>query len=353
MPINRDYVDPAELTSQVRTALADLEINSPTSLARFLPSETLDDIEYDVEAGQGGLIEAAMYRAYDAGLAIGRDETLGRARGRIPSLGQKLPIMEEARLRLRKDENQSLTSNIERKGRRIAYAIATQVNLKRGELLADAELKFEGNNQDFNVDFGRRADFDYVLTKLWSDPTADPIEDLVIAAGLWEDENGERPTTFLTSQAVKTAFYRHPNITKMAVGGTGNTNRIAAPTEVDALLSLYQLPPFTVVPGKVKVRKEDGTNEIRFLIPQNAIIMLGEGGDASVAESTSLGATYWGVTIEATKSDWGIEESEWAGIVTAVFDNDKVPAFMSVEGVAIAMPVLTNPNGTLKVQVLA
>lgn len=80
--------------------------------------------------------------------------------------------------------------------------------------------------------------------------------------------------------------------------------------------------------------------------------MLGEGGDASEAESTSLGATFWGVTIEATKSNWGIEESEWPGIVTAVFDNDTTPAFMSVEGVAIAMPVLHNPNGTLKMKVL-
>lgn len=352
MPINRDYVDPAELTTQVRTALADLEVNSPTSLAQYLPSEFINDIEYETDSGQGGLIEAAMYRAFDAGLQIGVDEALGGKRGRIPSLGQKYPITEEARLRLRVDQNQSLTSNIERKGKRIAAAIANQVNLKRGELLANARLDFVGNGQDFSVDFGRKPEFGYTAAGLFTDPTSDPIAELLLAQELWSDENDENPSTMLTSQAVKNAFYSHPKITQMAIGYAGNPSRIAAPQEVDALLSRYELPSFTIRPGKVKVRENDGTSTVKYLLPQDSIIMLGEGGDASEAESTSLGATFWGVTIEATKSDWGIEESEWPGIVTAVFDNDGVPAFMSVEGVAIAMPVLHNPNGVLRVKVI-
>jgi len=350
--INRDYVDPATLTDQTRTALADLEINSPDSLAEYLPSETIDDIEYDADAGQGGLIEAAMYRAYDAGLAIGQDETLGRMRGRIAPLGQKIPLLEEARLRLRNDSAAALTADIERKANRIARAIANQVNYKRGQALADGKLVFEGNGQDFDVDFGRRHDFTNVATELWTDPTADPIEHLTTMADLFEAENGFRPTKFLTSQAVRTAFYRHPKITAMAISANGNPARIASPGEVDALLSLYNLPSFTVKAGRVKLRKNDGTSETKFLIPQDSIIMLGEPGSAEVAGSSELGSTYWGVTIEATRSNWGIEQSQWAGIVTAVFDNDTVPAVMSVEGSAIATPVLLNPNYSLRTKVL-
>lgn len=352
MPINRDLVDPAELTDQTRKALAEFEVNSPNSLAKYLPSETLDDIEYEADAGQGGLVEAAMYRAFDAGLAIGRDEALGKLRGRIQPLGQKIPITEEARLRLRKDADTSLRADIERKAKRIAHAVATQVNLKRAEALVDAKLVFVGNGVNIEVPFDRKAEFTTVATELWTDPDADPIEYLTTLCDAYEAENGFRPVEMLSGQAAKTAFYRHPNVTKMAIGATGNPARIAAPSEVDALMSLYNLPPFTVNTGKVKVRNLDGSSSIKFLIPQDSIVLMADGGNAKEADSSQIGATFWGVTIESTKADWGIEESEWAGIVTAVFDNDTVPAFMSVEGSAIATPVLINPNYTLKAKVV-
>lgn len=352
MAINRDYVDPAELTSQARTALADMEINSPTSLAEYLPSETIDDIEYSADQGQGGLITAAMYRAFDAGNQIGRDETFGKLGGRIAPLGQKMILLEEARLRLRNDSKQALTSAIERKAKRIAEAIAIQVNLKRAQALAYGKLTFEGNGQDFDVDFGRRPDFTNTATKLFSDVTGDPIAHLQLIADLYEAENGFRPSKFLTGTAVKSAFYRHPKITAMAVGSNGNLNRMASPAEVDALLALYDLPGFTIKSGRVKIQKNDGTEVTQYLLPQDSIIALGDPGSAEIAGSSSLGATYWGVTIEAQRENWGIESSEYAGIVTAVFDNDGIPAQMSVEGSAIAVPVLHNPNYSLASKVL-
>lgn len=350
--ITRDHVDPQELTSIARRALAEQEINSPNSLARWLPSQTLDDIEYEAEAGQGGLIEAAMYRAFDAGLQIGEDEALGEIRGRIHPLGQKLPIFEESQIRLRRNSDSKLREVIERKAKRIAVAIANQVNLKRGEAIANGELVFEGNGQNFRVPFGRRADFTTTATTLWSDANADPIAYMIGLRDLWEEENGALPANILTSPRVRTAFYRHPKVTAMAVGSNGNLNRMASEEEVNSLLSLYNLPGFTTNGGRVKVRKRDQTSEIRHLIPQDSIIMLGEPGDAAEADSSGLGSTFWGVTVEATKEKWGIEEGEWPGIVTAVFENEGVPAFMSVEGSAIATPVLINPNASLRAKVL-
>ena len=352
MPINRDFVDPDELTSQVRTELARLEINSPTSLARYLPSETLDDIEYEADAGQGGLIEAAMYRAYDAELPIGRDEELGQLRGRIPSLGQKIPLLEENRLRLRNDSQQALTSNIERKAKRAAEAVAIAVNIKRGEALANGELTFVGNNQDFVVPFGRRGDFTTTAADLWSDPDADPIEYLQDLADLYETENGFRPAEMLAPSAVRNAFYRHPKVNAAAWGSQNSPDitRLAPASNVTSLLGEYDLPTFTTQQGKVKVRNNDGTNTVKTLIPGDSLIMLPGSGDPAVAGSSTLGSTFWGVTIEATKSSWGI--SEWAGIVAAVFDNDDVPARLWVNAVAIAMPVLVNPNYSLKAKVI-
>lgn len=351
MPINRDFVDPDELTTQVRTALADLEINSPTSLAAFLPSETLDDIEYEADAGQGGLIESAMYRAYDAELPIGRDEALAQMRGRIPTLGQKIPLFEENRLRLRNDSEDALRRAIERMGTRAAKAVAIAVNLKRGEALATGKLKFVGNNQDFEVPFGRRADFTTTATNLWTDQVAsDPIAYLETLQEAYVDENGFEFSTILTSNRVKRAFYSHPKITNLAFGRSDTGGRLAPESLVDGLLAQYGLPGFTVRGGRVKVRENDGSNVVKDLLPSDSIILLPGAGDASEAGSSELGSTYWGQTLESGRPEWGI--SDQAGIVAAVHDNDDVPARMWVSALAIAMPVLLNPNYSMAAKVV-
>lgn len=352
MPINRDLVDPDELTSQVRTALADLEINGPNSLADLLPSEMLDDIEYEAEEGQGGLITAADYRAYDGTLTIGRDEALGRMRGRIHSLGQTIPLMEEDRLRMRNDADQALRSAIERMAKRAARAVGVQVNLKRAEALATGKLFFRGNGQNFDVDFGRKPEFTTTAADLFTDEDVDPIGTLEGLFEAWEDENGYLPEQMIASSKVKRAFYRHPKITNMAWGRSDSGGRYAPEAAVDALLSQYDLPPFTVRGGKVKVRNLDGSESVRNLLPDDSIILLPGSGNAAEAGSSDLGFTAWGTTLEAQKSDWGIAPGEEAGIVAAVFDNEKPPARMEVYALAIAMPVLVNPNLSLCAKVI-
>lgn len=348
MPINRDYVDPAELTNQVRVALADQEINGPNSLAPYLPSETLDDIEYEADTGQGGLIEAAMYRSFDAELPLANDEALGQLRGRIHPLGQKIPLMEEDRLRLRAGAEDGLRAYIERVSKRVARAVALQINLKRAEALATGKLVFVGNNQNFEVPFGRRADFTTAATDLWTDPDADPIGYLSDLNEAYLDENGFEIGQFLTSTRVRSAFYRHPKVVNAALGRDAAQFGSQAPAAaVDALLAQHDLPGFKVLGGRIKVRNKDESTSIKDLLPRDSIIAVPGAGDPAVAGSSELGSTYWGRTIEADKPEWGIAPEEGAGIVACVEDNSGVPARMWVSATAIAMPVLVNPNYSL------
>ncbi|AET09860.1 hypothetical protein GoPhGRU1p19 [Gordonia phage GRU1] len=353
MPINRDYVDPAEITRQVRVALAEQDINGPNTLAPYLPSETIDDIEYSADEGQGGLIEAAMYRAFDAELPLANDEALGQMRGRIHPLGQKIPLMEEDRIRLRNGAESGLTNYIDRVARRIARAVALQINLKRAEALALGKLKFVGNDQDFEVPFGRRADFTTTAAELFTDPDSDPIQYLSDLNELYLDENGFEIGEFLTSTQVKSAFYRHPKVVNAAMGRDAATyGQLAPDANVAALLAQHNLPGFTVKGGRVKVREVDGSRTIKDLLPRDSIIALPAGGDPAVAGSSELGSTYWGKTIEADKPAWGLSEEDGPGIIAAVHDNDDVPARMWVSAHAIAMPVLINPNYSLCAKVI-
>ncbi|QAU07080.1 major capsid protein [Gordonia phage Sukkupi] len=355
MPINRDFVDPAELTSQVRVALADMDINGPNTLAPYLPSETIDDIEYNAETGQGGLVEAAMYRAFDAELPLANDEALGNMRGRIHPLGQKIPLLEEDRIRLRNGAESGLTAYIERTSKRIAKAVALQINLKRAEALSTGKLKFVGNRQNFEVDFGRRADFTATATDLFSDPDVDPFGVLEDLNEEYYDENGFEIGTFLAPKEVKNAFYRHPLVTALAFGRKPTDvpdGAVAPPSAIDALFGERNLPGFTKVGGRIKVRNLDESVTIKDLLPRDTLIALPGAGDASVAGSSELGSTFWGKTIEADKPEWGLSAEDGAGIVAAVHDNDDVPARMWVSAHAIAMPVLVNPNYSAALKVL-
>lgn len=353
MAINRDLVDPAELTSQVRVALAEQDINGPNTLAPYLPSETLDDIEFDANTGQGGLIEAAMYRAFDAELPLARDEALGQMRGRIHPLGQKIPLMEEDRLRLRAGAEDGLRAYIERTGKRIAKAVALQINLKRGEALATGKLNFVGNNQNFEVPFGRRADFTTTATDLWTDPASDPIQYLTDLNELYFDENGFYMGEILTSTRVKNALYRHPKITQLVYNRTDIPDGQLAPkSQVDSLLQQFDLPAIRTIGGRVKVRNLDESTTVRDLLPPDTIIGLPGAGDAGVAGSSELGSTYWGKTIEADKPEWGLSAEEGPGIVACVLDNQDVPARLWVSAHAIAMPVLLNPNYSIAAKVI-
>ena len=356
MPINRDFVDPAELTAQVRVALADMDINGPNTLAPYLPSETLDDIEFEANTGQGGLIEAATYRAFDAELPLANDEALGQMRGRIHPLGQKIPLMEEDRLRLRAGAEDGLRAYIDRVSKRIAKAVALQINLKRAEALATGKLNFVGNNQNFVVDFGRRADFTYTATDLFTDPAVDPFGVLEDLNEAYLDENGFEIGEFLVSSQVKNAFYRHPLVTALAFGRKASDvpdGAVAPPSAIDALFGERDLPGFRKVGGRVKVRNLDESTTIKDLLPRDSIIATTTAADASVAGSSELGSTYWGKTIEADKPDWGLSgEGDGPGIVAAVHDTDDVPARMWVSAHAIAMPVLINPNYSACVKVI-
>ncbi|AKJ72361.1 major head protein [Gordonia phage GTE8] len=356
MPINRDFVDPAELTSQVRVALADYDINGPNTLAPYLPSETLDDIEYEADTGQGGLIEAAMYRAFDAELPLANDEAAGQMRGRIHPLGQKIPLFEEDRIRLRNGAEDGLRAYIDRVSKRIAKAVALQINLKRAEALTTGKLQFVGNGQNFPVDFGRRPDFTFTAATLFSDPDVDPFGVLEDWNEAYFDENGFEIGKLLAPKEVINAFYRHPLVTALAFGRRVTDvpdGAVAPPSAIDALFGERDLPGFTKIGGRIKVRDINNQTIIKDLVPRDGIIALDGEGDAAVAGSSELGSTMWGKTIEADKPEWGLSaEGDGPGIVAAVHDNDDVPARMWVSAHAIAMPVLVNPNYSSFMKVL-
>lgn len=354
--INRDYIDPAYLTSLARRALADFEVNSPSSLAAYLPSQEVPDIEYEIEKGQDGLVTAANWRMFGGNTT---SETWGqadRARGRMMPLARNFVLDEETLLRQRNDSGDAIARRASTLTERAAKAIALQVNLQRGNALANGKIQISGSGGlRQEVDFGRRADFSTTATELWTDPASDPIEYLSTLAEVYEQENGFRPEKMIVSTKVKAALLKNPQVVSYAYGDSDNTKPRATPGQLSALFAELDLPTIdTVGRGKVQVDDLDsatGETKVVDLLPQDSIIFVPAAGDPTAPDSSEFGRTLWGQTLSADLPDFQMKSGDLPGIVAAVI-NEGWPANMQVIADAIAMPVVYNPNYTLRAKVI-
>lgn len=354
--INRDYIEPETLTTYARRALADFEFNHPSSLASYLPSQEVPDIEYTIEGGQDGLITAANWRMFNGNTT---SETWGQGkqyRGEMMPLSRNFILDEQTMLRRRNSGGNEIARNASDLVVRAAKAIALQVNLQRGNALANGKIEINGSGGLRNVvDFGRKPEFTTTAATLWTDDSSDPIEDLILWAEAYENENGFRPEKMIVSTTVKQALMRHPKVVQYAYGNAEILKPRATPGQLSALFTELELPVIeTIRNGKVQVDDLDsptGQTKIVDLLPQDSLIFVPASGDPSAPDSSEFGRTLWGQTISADLPEFQLESGDLPGIVAAVI-SEGWPAHEEVIADAIAMPVVYNPNYTLRATVI-
>lgn len=354
--VNRDYINPEALTSLARRALADFEVNSASSLAAYLPSQEVPDIEYEIEKGQDGLITAANWRMFGGNTT---SETWGqadRARGRMMPLARNFVLDEETLLRQRNSGGDQIARRASTLTERAAKAIALQVNLQRGNALANGRINITGSGGlRQEVDFGRRSDFTTTADNLWTDESSDPIEYLSTLAEVYEQENGFRPEKMIVSTKVKAALLKNPAVVGYAYGDSNNLKPRATPGMLSSLFAELDLPQIdTVGNGKVQVDDfESGTGKTKVvdLLPQDSVIFVPAAGDPTAPDSSEFGRTLWGQTLSSDLPEFQMKSGDLPGIVAAVI-NEGWPANMQVIADAIAMPVVYNPNYTLRAKVI-
>ena len=99
MSLWTDLIDPAELTGYARESMADYE-QRQGSLAQWLPNREIADIVARFRTGRNGLVEEALWRAYDAETEIGKRQPGERKIIEIPALGLKIPVSEYEQLQI-------------------------------------------------------------------------------------------------------------------------------------------------------------------------------------------------------------------------------------------------------------
>ena len=351
--VNRDFIDPAVAVNIARTTLADYDVNDSNSLAHYLPSQEVPDIEYEISVGQdAGFITAANWRTFGGATT---SETWGggqKSRGRFMPLARNFTLDEEGALRQRNNSDALIEREASNLVRRASKAIAIAVNRQRANALQHGHVKIEGSGGlRQTVDFGRDERLTTVAPKLFSDETADILGYIESLADLYEEINGYRPEQVMIPSEVRRRINIHPQIVGAATDSA--TRPRATQTELDTLFSEYRLPEIIDTPNGIIQVDDLDTGKVRRvrLFDRDSILFLPKGGNATDPEGSVLGRTFWGKTMSSDLPEFSGTGGDLPGIVAAVLE-ESWPYKQEVIADALAMPVLFNANLTMKAKVL-
>ncbi|MFB7919220.1 major capsid protein [Streptomyces sp. NPDC056061] len=340
MQLIDEYVTPAELTGYARAALRDYQQNQ-FILHQILPDATVNDLSYRFTRGGGGLIDAAVFRNYDAESDIGKRAGGARVYGELPPISRKLPLGEYERIKRRNldTQNEELRDALESDASILASGIAARVELARGEAIFSAKVDLDENGVNGGVDYGRAAGNSVTAAKTWDDPTAAVADDLTAWQEYYLDLNGYMPTRMIMSRRAFNFLRRNEQMKNVIFPNSSSTSLpTLTAAQLREALSAQELPEPIIYDAQVNVEgvstRITPANQIALLPPPNV----------------KVGETLWGSPIESQDSRYGLAGAE-AGIAVGAYHSED-PQTLWTRATAIVLPIIGNPDATMTASVL-
>ncbi|MFD4699756.1 major capsid protein [Streptomyces niveus] len=343
MQLFTEYATPAELTGYARAALRDREENA-FSLNRWLPNDTINDLTYRFNRGGGGLVEAAVYRAYDAESDIGSRAGAARVSGELPPISRKMPVGEYEQIRMRNVDTQAneLRDAMEADSVKLVNAIAARIELARGDALFNGAVTIAENNVQAGVNFGRSGSHSVTIATgnlQWNNTeTAVPYDDFQSWLDVYNTTNGTLPAYTLMSRKIYNFLRRNKQLRELAFSGASSAPTVLTRDALNAVLGDFDIPPVVIHDAKVSVA---GT--ATRVTPEDKILFLPEQGDAA-------GKTLWGVPVEANDPRYGLA-GDAAGVAVGGYKSED-PQTVWTRATAIALPILAAPDLTFVADVI-
>lgn len=342
MLLTSDYILPEELTGYVRTALADQPVNK-FQLAQWLPNKLEDDILYRLLAGGTGLTEAATFRTWDAESGIGRTQPIQLLRGELPPISRKIRLSEFDRIRARKVSDEKVREQIFNDADTVVDQIAARLEVARGDALVNGSVTL-AESGGMVIDYGRSSSCNITVGTLWSNSSSDPLSDLMAARDVYLGLNGVDPGAMVGGRRVWNTLLRNQAVRNQIFPGVQQPS-VVQQAMLDAMLEANGLPPFSQYQAQVLVN-----GSAQKIIPDNVVLFLPPAVAPDEPEGTQLGATLWGPTSESFEPDYNLSDDE-PGIVAGVYKSED-PVSLWTKGSAVSLPVLANPNLSMKLVVL-
>lgn len=281
----------------------------PAMLGETLfPSRKIQDIEFDMILGRGGLPVSATVHALDTETQIASREAIQKGAQSLALIKRQIPITERDIIKInnpRTDaELQMVVEQLYNDSEKMVEGVNVRAEAMRMELLSSGKIRIEENGVKVTVDYkvpaGNKKAFN------WSNAdTSKPLEDLETLAAAVETESGVRPTRALTSTKIVSALRKNMSIRK-AIHGV-NSDKIVTLGELNTLLTELNLPTLATYEAKYKIEGAKGYETKRYF-PENVISMFSDG---------TLGESIWGLTAEevALIGNGQMEEAAMVGNV--------------------------------------
>ncbi len=320
-----DAIDPVQLTGYVRSALADLEANR-FFFADALPLRPVADIQAQFNSGGLGLAESAVYRAFDAESPIGARPGMSETIVKLPPVSQKVRLSEYDRLRMQNVSPDVLTSAVLDDAEALTRNVAARIERARSEALFAGSITLAENGVNATIDFGRTGSHNASAATVWStSASATPVTDLLKARDLIRDAGGE-PDMIVMNSSVYAEMIATDQVKNLA-SSNGVNPSIVSDATLSAILTANGLPPVKVYSAKVKV-----SGSSTKILADDKVVMYDRDG---------LGNTFSGVTAEQLELD---ELRSLEPGIVAVATKEWDPVSVWTKAVAIALPVLANPD---------
>ncbi|NMF04568.1 major capsid protein [Clostridium beijerinckii] len=303
----------------------------------LFPERKIQDIEFDMILGTGGLPVSAEVHAFDTKTQIASREAIEKGVASLALIKRQIKLTEKEIIKVQSPRSNAelnfVLSQLYNDAEKMTDSVKVRVESMRMELLSSGKIAINENNIKVTIDYKVPSDNQKTFT--WKTPSTDtPLDDLTTLADTVETTSGYRPTRALTSRKIVKTICNCDSVRKAIYGV--NSDKIVTLAALNELLVQLDLPQFLVYEGKYKKEGAKGFTTNRYF-PENKIAMFGD---------DTLGETIYGLTAEEVKliGDGKMEEASmldnkiFVGTYTSI---DPVGEF--TKAVATALPTL--PHG--------
>lgn len=337
----------ADLVSDIALTVVSRQTPEPVAnpLTNVLPNREIEGRKTK-QAKHVRKTFTATFRAYGAEAPIGRrGDSLTVSEITLPALSEKLPVDEELIHQLNEHGTQSAVDRLIEATYDDVVNLTTSVRNRaekaRGEFLSTGKVSIDENGFVNEADFGLPGSHDTGPLVLWSDPTADILEDEITYVDLVAEDAKANPTLATVSKRIIRLMQRSESYRRFYWQSRGaDAGPTLSPEQVNAVREQSGLPSLNVYDGIVP----SDAGDVR-VIPDDLYILT----------TDTVGESQWGTTAEALKlansNAVDFQRKDAPGLVVSQWAvPDPVVTWTKVA--SVFLPVAGDINGLLVAKVL-
>lgn len=352
MALEKNIISPAEASGDVQAGFDYL--NNLLPFSQVFPVKSNDGLTTVAWTPviPGKTTDMMKFRAWDAEADYGKtsEATAESYTGLIPL--SKMGHITERDLIGHVGDNQFLHDKAEETFTRLGQEAAARIELARITAMIDAKIVIEDNGMKNTYTFQRPTALSNMTpAKLWSDPTADPGQDITDWRETIRRQKGRAPRAVLTTTKVIDALRTNEYFIQKFYGRSlaDSPKRLERTEVINVLMAVGDFTEIRMIDDLyLNLELDSGVKlpyDVNTLIPDSTFLMFPAFND------TGLGFTASGPTAEGQNPEYGINKSVNDGFVGAMFA-DGAPVKYDLWANGTMMPILQEAVSTAKASVL-